>query len=96
MRERQYLRRSILLCGESDGARFKRTFTIIKKLSGEGASSVCYEACHDGSGRGVLKEFYPQDAYGLERDAGGQLVCAGGLGDAGERFRRAEQAYVEP
>ena len=96
MRERQYLKKSILLCGESDEGRFKRTFTIIKRLSGEGASCVCYEACHGGSGRGVLKEFYPRDAYGLERDAAGQLVCADGLEDAKERFRRAEQAYVEP
>lgn len=96
MKERRYLKKSILLCGESDEGRFKRTFTIIKRLSGEGASCVCYEACHGGSGRGVLKEFYPRDAYGLERDAAGQLVCADGLEDAKERFRRAEQAYVEP
>lgn len=41
MKDRQYLKKAILLCGESDGAVFKRTFVIVKKLS-EGASSICY------------------------------------------------------
>lgn len=58
MKDRQYLKKTILLCGESDGAVFKRTFVIVRKLS-EGAFSVCYEAYHGNSGRGVLKEFYP-------------------------------------
>ena len=57
MKERQYLRKtSLLLCGESDGSVFKRSFHIVKKIS-EGASSICYEAYHGKSGRGILKEF---------------------------------------
>lgn len=56
MKERQYLEESVLLWAESDGGKFKRTFTIVKK-AGEGASAVCYEAYHENSGRGILKEF---------------------------------------
>ncbi|MCI8483000.1 MAG: DUF1887 family protein [Lachnospiraceae bacterium] len=56
MKERQYLEESILLWAESDEGKFKRTFTIVKK-AGEGAFAVCYEAYHENSGRGILKEF---------------------------------------
>lgn len=95
MKERQYLKKDILLRGESDGAVFKRTFMIAKKIS-EGSSAVCYEAYHENSGRGVLKEFYPQDAYGLERTAAGQLIHLPDFEDARERFWKAEKEYVEP
>jgi hypothetical protein len=43
MKDRQYRKKAILLCGESDGTVFKRTFVIVKKLS-ESDSSICYEA----------------------------------------------------
>ncbi len=95
MKERKYLKNTILLCGESDGTAFKRTFHIVRRIS-EGASSICYEAYHGNSGRGVLKEFYPQDAYGLERDKDGQLVHSMNCGDARDRFMKAERAYLEP
>lgn len=95
MKDRQYLKKAILLCGESDGAVFKRTFVIVKKLS-EGASSICYESYHGNSGRGVLKEFYPQGAYPLERTSDGQLIHSQESPDAYERFLRAEKEYVEP
>ncbi len=95
MNGRQELKRNILLCGESDGTVFKRTFTIVKKLS-EGASSVCYEAYYGKSGRGVLKEFYPQDDYALERNENSQLIHSSEFGDAYERFLRAEREYIEP
>lgn len=95
MKERQFLKGDICLCGESDGKRFKRTFTIVKRMD-EGASSVCYEAYHERSGRGVLKEFYPKNAYALERDARGQLVNSAEFRDAHERFLKAKQEYLEP
>lgn len=97
MKERSDLRpeETICLCGESDGTVFKRTFTIVQKIS-EGASCVCYEAYYDNSGRGVLKEFYPQEAYALERDQHGQLVHSAEFRDAYERFRDAEKKYIEP
>ncbi len=95
MKERQYLKKTILLCGESDGETFKRVFHILKRIN-EGASSVCYEAYHEGSGRGVLKEFYPQDAFGLERRPDGQLVHAPGFRDAYARFTEAQRRYMEP
>ncbi len=95
MKERQYLKKAILLCGESDGVAFKRTFHIVKRLS-EGASSISYEAYHGNSGRGVLKEFYPQDAYGLERSADGQLIHSPEFKDAYDRYVKAEREYIEP
>ena len=42
---RHNLKKSIILCGESDGVTFKRTFHVVKKIN-EGASSICYEAYH--------------------------------------------------
>lgn len=87
--------KDIRLCGESDGAQFTRTFTIVKKIS-EGASSICYEAYYSNSGRGVLKEFYPQEAYELERNDQGQLVSPAEFGDAHERFLKLEKKYIEP
>lgn len=95
MKDRQYLKKTILLCGESDGAVFKRTFVIVRKLS-EGAFSICYEAYHGNSGRGVLKEFYPQDAYAMERTPEGQLINSQEFRDAHERFLKAEKEYIEP
>ena len=64
MMERKPLKNTIRLYGESDGRLYPRKFQILSKLS-EGASSVCYEALHGKSGRGVLKEFYPDDAHAL-------------------------------
>lgn len=97
MMERKYLRKNqtLLLCEKEHGG-FKRKFTIAKMISGKGASVVCYEAFHENSGKGVLKEFYPSDAYGLERDRSGQLIHREEFRDAYERFRRAETEYTEP
>ncbi len=95
MSGRTYLKKRILLRGESDGGFFKREFTIKRKVS-EGASCICYEAEHRNSGRGILKEFYPRDAYSLERDGRGQLINSPEFGDANERFLEAEMEYVEP
>ncbi len=72
MSGRSYLKDKIMLCGESDGVTFKRTFKIVKKIS-EGASVICYEAYHEKSGHGILKEFYPQEAFGVSRDKKGQI-----------------------
>ena len=95
MKERQYLEKTIQLCGESDGTAFMRSFHIVKKID-EGASSVCYEAYHENSGRGTLKEFYPQDAYGLERYENGQLIHSLEFQDAYDRFVKAERDFIEP
>jgi hypothetical protein len=92
---RHNLKKSIILCGESDGVTFKRTFHVVKKIN-EGASSICYEAYHGNSGRGILKEFYPQDAYGLERNSDGQLIHSPEFIDAYDRFVKAEREYIEP
>ncbi len=97
MKERQYLRpnSTILLCGKNND---RKPFTILKRLGDktEGASSICYEAYHKNSGLGVLKEFYPQDAYGLDRDRSGQLLHSGEFEDARQRFLKAKAEYLEP
>ena len=93
MSARRYLKNAILLCGESDGTVFKRAFVIVKKLS-EGGSTVCYEAYHGNSGRGVLKEFYPRGDYALKRTKSGQLVHSPKQKEAHERFLQAEKDYT--
>lgn len=96
MSERKYLKDTILLCGESNGRPFPRTFTITKRISSSGGSAVCYEAHYDSSGNGVLKEFYPRNIYGLKRNSDGQLINSPEFGDAKERFKEAEKEYIEP
>lgn len=95
MSGRSYLKGKIMLCGESDGITFKRTFKIVKKIS-EGASVICYEAYHETSGHGILKEFYPQEAFGVGRDKNGQIVHSTEFKDAYKRFESAMAEYVEP
>lgn len=97
MIERQNLKTntSLLLCGESDGQRFKRTFTILQQI-GSGASSVTYEACYSESGRGVLKEIYPSSQAGsaVKRNSQGQLVAIEGMEEEYEDFKRIEWNYL--
>ena len=61
--KREYIQDSIRLSGESSSGTFERTFKIVSKIAA-GSSAVCYEAYHAGSGKGILKEFYPRDTYG--------------------------------
>lgn len=85
----------IVLYGESDGKRFPRTFSIKEKKE-SGASVICYTASHEGSGEGVLKEFYPKEAYSLERDEDGHPVLSDGFEDAAIRFRQLQEEYLKP
>ena len=97
MKERKFLQKAqtILLC-ERNNRLFRRKFTIVKMISDKGSSVVCYEAYHESSGKGILKEFYPQEAYGLERNNAGQLIHTQEFEDAYERFLKSEKEYVEP
>lgn len=99
MSERKPLAGTILLCGEGDNGPFQRTFTIVREV-GRGASSISCEAFYKGSGRGILKEFYPADGpgrrYALERDANGQLVTEGSLPPARRAFLEAQARYLAP
>ncbi len=99
MSDRTPLAGSVLLCGEGDDGRFQRTFTIVREV-GRGASAISYEAFYRGSGRGILKEFYPVDGpgrlYSLERDGEGQLISAGGLPQARRSFLDAQSRYLAP
>ena len=91
----KYLRESILLCEENNHANTK--LFKIRKMINRGASAVCYEAYHQDSGRGILKEFYPYDVEGLSlnRDAEGQLFLEDEAQWTHERFREAEKKYLE-
>ena len=93
---RQYLKKNqhILLWEENREGKFKRNFKIIKMIN-EGASAVCYEAHHENSGRGVLKEFYPKEIYGLKRNPQGQLVHPVEFQGVYESFLKAENQYLE-
>ena len=95
MKNRKYLKGTILLGAESGDEVFKRRFTVVKRID-EGSSAVCYEAYHENSGKGILKEFYPLTAYAAERTASGQLIHPQEFGDAHDRFLKAEKEYVEP
>lgn len=95
MKTRQQLKKSILLCGESDGAAFRRTFNIVKKI-GEDSSAICYEAYYGSSGRGVLTEFYPQDESVLLERKNDQLVCNSDSEDDREYFNELKNEYIQP
>lgn len=64
-------------------------------ISSRGASVICYEAFHENSGKGILKEFYPQEAFGLERNQQGQLIHSSEFPEAYERFHQAEEEYIK-
>lgn len=84
--------RSVLLRGEGEG----RKVTIIKKV-GEDVSSICYEAyLENSSSKGVLKEFYPEFAGRLKRNAAGRLIQADRSDGGRGTFEKVKQEYVEP
>lgn len=97
MKERQFLKKTnkIKLYGESDGRSFGRTFSILKKIS-EGSSVICYEASHENSGYGVLKEFYPQGTYVLERSKTGELTPSLQFEAEYLQFLKERNEYLEP
>lgn len=95
MNGRRYIEDSITLQGVSNGARFDRTFRIVRVIS-EGSDGVCYEAYHEKSGVGVLKEFYPRGAIGTERNDKGQLVHTSEFGSSLELFRRTKEEFIRP
>lgn len=94
MKEHYNLKKSILLCWENDKEKFKRTFTIVKKLSEE-TSAIYYEAYSENGKKGILKEFYPK-GFALERDKNGQLFPFRESEDRKEKFQKAKQEYLEP
>ncbi|MCD8148082.1 MAG: hypothetical protein LUE92_00645 [Clostridiales bacterium] len=90
------MKRSMILYGESNGKTFERKFEIRKKL-GEGASSICYEAHHENSGNGTLKEFLPANICTFERDKErGSVVETSEFKGDYERFLEAKEEYVKP
>ena len=84
----------IRLTGESDGKQYTRTFGISRVMN-EGGSAVCYRASHSGSSWGQLKEFYPPETEGAERDGSGVLTVQGPP-EALARFERQKQEYLAP
>ncbi len=92
-RGRQYLHDEVQLYGESDGQRFPRTFRITRVI-GEGAQAISYEAYYDGSGMGVLKEFYPDSAYGVRRDESGHLAPEPDFPQGWHEYEEARDEYL--
>lgn len=75
-------KKSITLYGKGEEGFFSRKFHIKAMTDAEGKRSsggsvLCYEAYYEGSGVGILKEFYPADALGLARAENGvDLLCS--------------------
>ena len=95
MSDRSELKKSILLCGESDTGKFPRTFHIRETIS-SGGSAICYSARYENSLMGTLKEFYPMDVHSLYRDENGQLVHHPDMPEEKEKFSRLLAEYIEP
>lgn len=96
MSHRSYLKKEITLYGESNGKLFERTFSIARVIS-EGADGICYEAFYRTSGKGVLKEFYPDKyVYLLERNQKKQLGISCDFKAAAEDFAAAKKKFLEP
>lgn len=93
--ERQYLKDNILLAGVSDGRNFTRKFYITGVIS-EGASVVCYEASHEGSSRGTLREYYPLEASFIKRDENRQLVLDSVSSSEKDLWEQGEKQYLMP
>lgn len=95
MSPRKPIQKQILVSSLNEtGHRTIRSFTIDKVLSADGASSICYEAHDVGSGRGVLKEFYPLDAAALCRDKLEQLYSSPASEYETELFGRKMKEYL--
>ncbi len=95
MSGREYIKNSILLCQEKKGKGIPKKFVIERGISDSGSSSLCYQAIDETKKeRGVLKEFYPRLAYGMERDSHGQLVSTPGYETAREQFLKAKDEYT--
>lgn len=92
LEKRNYLKKAIQLSDENG---FKRIFNITKRIN-DGGSVICYEAYHDGSIKGILKEFYPKDDISLERRKDGQLIYAEGFDAAREKLKKEMKDYIEP
>lgn len=96
MSQRSVIQNSVTVCGESNGTRFLRRFTISEKLSTDGSTVICYMAKHENSGWGILKEFYPVNADFLVRDENEQLIHMQGMEEEKASFQRMQQEYLEP
>lgn len=95
MNTRRPIRKQILVSSLNEtGQRTVRQFTIDKVLSTDGASSVCYEAHDAGSGRGVLKEFYPLEVASLIRDEEEQLYSLPVSECETELFEKGMEQYL--
>ena len=95
MDERNILNKGqAILLAERHHSENQRTFHIVNFISA-GSTVVCYEAFHKSSSRGILKEFYPQSAYGLERISSGQLIHSPDYKASFKRFIQDENRYIE-
>ncbi len=63
---------------------------------GVGGSVVCYKAKHSDSSIGILKEFYPYNAFYLQRKQDGQLLLSREEPQEHEAFRAMKERYLRP
>lgn len=95
MDTRKPIQKQILVSSLNEtGQRTIRSFTIDGTLSTAGASSICYAAHDMGSGRGVLKEFYPLNIPTLCRDKLDQLHASPVSEKEAELFEQGLQEYL--
>ncbi len=102
MPERSRLKDSILLYEKDETGRFaaSRRFFVIRPVKNAGSAAVCYEAYHENSSRGVLKEFCPTALYCpchyLERDAAGHLTVRAGEENMRPVYEAEKEKFIAP
>lgn len=84
---------AISLWTECDGEKVQRTFHIDRVVNA-GSTMICYQAHHQKSASGVLREFYPRTAYSLERNKDGRLFHSSGYKSASGQFRVERDSYL--
>ena len=74
----------------------QRRFMITDIVSSDGASVICYEAQHEASGSGILKEFYPANFGMITRSADGGLVFDGEDPAEEKKYLRQASEFLHP
>lgn len=94
MNERKALEKGqYILLSAKDNTLCPKKFRI-ENVINSGSTVICYEASNEEGCCGVLKEFYPKTAYGLERDFRGQLIHSDEYRASFRRFAEAEKEYI--
>ena len=74
----------------------QRRFTVTDIVSSEGASVICYEAHHEASARGILREFYPSGFGFVTRSADGRMIFDPEDPTEEEEYLRQAEEFLRP